>query len=266
MLAGIQFATVLLGALPFKEDNVNETFRGQILLANEQVVSAILKDLDLRQLTNELLAATLSKIAGLPTPDAYIAAVRGSDLPLTKAPTLPDGNRIVFASRDVKVPNITFHLRGNTALPPQIVLKDLTEWSELGQLYAFDAWIANVDRHPGNLLFGKKDEIWLIDHGHCLTGPTWQAAGLDPAAEYRNRLSEWLTQWLTEDQKTQRSTEVARFIEPMSCIDVSAASSVSLVDELMPLDDLAAVQMFLSSRVASVLGEANKALGILRLL
>jgi hypothetical protein len=155
-LAGIQFATVLPGAVPFKEGNVNETFRGQILVADDQVVSAILKDLDLRQLTNELLATTLSKTAGLPTPDAYIAVVRGNDLPLRSAPALPDGNRIVFASGDVKVPNITFHLRGNTAFPPQVVLNDLIEWTELGRLYAFDTWIANVDRHTGNLLFGKK--------------------------------------------------------------------------------------------------------------
>jgi hypothetical protein len=57
----IQLATVLPRAEPFKEGNVNETFRGQVLLGDRKVRGAILKDLDPRQLANELLVSALAR-------------------------------------------------------------------------------------------------------------------------------------------------------------------------------------------------------------
>jgi len=72
-MSEIQFATVLPGAKAFKEGNVNDTYRGQILLADGTVKSAVIKDLDQKQLANELLASVLAHAAALPTPDAYLA-------------------------------------------------------------------------------------------------------------------------------------------------------------------------------------------------
>jgi hypothetical protein len=60
-------------------------------------------------------------------------------------------------------------------------------------VYGFDAWIANIDRHERNLLFSGDKEIWLIDHGHCFSGPQWNSADLEPQREYVNRLQQWLT-------------------------------------------------------------------------
>src|SRR5690606_22477174 len=101
------------------------------------------------------------------------------------------------------------------------ILQDILAWADLGHLYAFDSWIANIDRHPGNLLFGGKDEIWLIDHGHCFSGPTWEPSDLDPGAAYRNRLAEWLTCHLTPDQKHQRAAEIDKLIAVIRSIDLA---------------------------------------------
>ena len=60
-MAEIQLATVLPGAKAFREGNVSETFRGQILLADGSVRSAVIKDLDQKELSNELLAAVLAR-------------------------------------------------------------------------------------------------------------------------------------------------------------------------------------------------------------
>src|SRR5580698_10259778 len=107
-MSEIQLATVLPGAIGFKDGNVSDTFRGQILLADGTVRGAVIKDLHQKELSNELLTSVLARAVGLPTPDAFLALVRGSDLQVNKAPQLEGGDHLVFASTDVKVPNITF--------------------------------------------------------------------------------------------------------------------------------------------------------------
>lgn len=265
-MVGIQLATVLPGAVPFKEGNVNDTFRGQILLADGEVKSAILKDLEPKQLCNELLGSTLANATGLPTPDAFLAVVRAGDLSVAKGPVLADGNRIVFASADVKVPNVTHRLTQAPATDLHISLKDLIEWDRLGELYAFDAWIANVDRHPGNLLLGQKNEVWLIDHGYCFSGPNWQSDELNPDAQYRNRLGEWLTRWLTASEKQQRAAEAAAFSGPIAQIDIAAWSEASRIEQFLAPTEVTAAANFLSLRVAAVPREASRALDVPRLL
>ena len=262
-MSEIQFATVLPGAKPFKEGNVNETFRGQILLADGTVKSAIIKDLDQKQLANELFASVLAHAITLPAPIAYLALVRGSDLVVNKAPHLSDGNRLVFASVDVKVPNLTFRINAVSASERQHLFQEIVEWTGLGQLFAFDSWIANIDRHPGNLLFGGKNEIWLIDHGHAFTGPTWQPSDLNSNGEYRNRLSEWITTYLNDSQKNTKSSEVTLCANTISSVDVSTSSRNSRLNDVLDSSEIAAVETFLNNRVNNVTYFANKALGVL---
>lgn len=260
----IELATVLIGATPFKEGNVNDTYRGQILLSNGDVRDAILKDLDGIQLVNELLAAALAKASGLPIPDAYIGLVRNGDLALNRAPALEDGNRIVFASADVKVPNVTFQInKSATSSHRRAIIERIVNWSKLGELYAFDAWIANTDRHPGNLLLGATDEIWLIDHGHSFTGPTWEPSGLLSDGDYVNRLEEWLTPNLHTAHRSQRAMEVTEMSKAFLSTDVALARSVSKIDTLRSSAHGDAIETFLQERARTACNHATKALGML---
>jgi hypothetical protein len=258
----IQLSTVLIGATAFKEGNVNDTFRGQVLTADGQTRQAIIKDLNLVQLCNELVAYCLAREVKLPIPDCYLGIVRGGVLNVSKAPSLTDGARLVFVSVDVKVPNVTYRWRGSDAAGRQALLDEITNWGDLGHLYAFDAWIANVDRHRGNLLFGGNNEVWVIDHGHSFTGPDWQADQLDPDTEYRNRLSEWLTQHLTLDQKRQRAVEVRKFGAEIGGFDASETSKNSRISDLLPLQKVDALKGFLEKRTGNVSVHASKALGV----
>jgi hypothetical protein len=216
-MPSIQLATVLPGAMPFKEGNVNETYRGQVLLSDNSVRGAILKDLDARQLANELLVSALAQQAGLPTPEAYLALVRGGDLPVVHGPYL---------------------------------------------LYGFDAWVANIDRHPGNLLFGGKEQVWLIDHGHCLSGPSWTPEDLQEDGDYQNRLTEWLTSRMNLDQKKKRSAEANKLATTLRGIDVEKTAAASHARALLPSAHIAAASSFLTGRVDKVPRHASKALGI----
>ncbi len=258
----VQLATVLLGATGFRENNINDTFRGQVLTADGQTRPAIIKDLNLVQLCNELVAHCLAREVGLPIPDCYLGLVRPGILDVTKAPTTTDASRLVFVSVDVKVPNVTFRWQGLGAAGRPALLAEITKWGDLGHLYAYDSWIANVDRHTGNLLFGGNSEFWLIDHGHCFTGPDWQADQLDPDIEYPNRLSEWLTGCLTLDQKKQCATEVRRFGAKIADFDATATSENSRISSLLPLQNVDALKAFLEKRTARVPMDASKALGV----
>jgi hypothetical protein len=262
-MAEVQLAKVLPGAMPFKEGNVSETFRGQVLLSNGSVKSAIIKDLDQKELSNELLASVLARCAGLQIPDSYLAVVMGNDLAVRKAPRTREGCHLVFASVDVKVPNITFRAQSSTPSEQGQLLQDILGWGDLGHLYAFDSWIANIDRHPGNLLFGGKNQIWLIDHGQCFSGPAWQPGDLDPNADYRNRLSEWLTPHLTADQRQRRSAEAMSFTEGLETIDVPESCRESQIDGLMTAAEVSAVGGFLRDRTPNILTHTNRALGVL---
>ena len=69
----LAFASVLKGAVSFSEGNINDTFRGEILKADQSIVHAVLKDLPLKQLVNELAASFLAHNQGLPTAIIYLS-------------------------------------------------------------------------------------------------------------------------------------------------------------------------------------------------
>lgn len=261
-MPNVELATVLLGATGFNEGNVNETFRGQVLTSKNETRQAIIKDLNLIQLCNELVTQSLAREVGLPVPDCYLGLARPDVLNVTNAPTTNDGCRLVFVSVDVKVPNVTFRLTGSDTAGRKALLSQITKWGDLGYLYAFDAWVANIDRHSGNLLFGGANEFWLIDHGHCFTGPNWQASQLDPDVEYRNRLSEWLTNRLTLDQKKQRAAEVRQFGAGIEGFDATETSKSSRLTDLLPFQYVDALKGFIEKRAAKVPVHASKALGV----
>jgi hypothetical protein len=258
----VELATVLPGAVAFKENNnVTDTYRGQILRSGQAVSAAVIKDLPAKELANELISFILARELDLPIPTAYLTLVRQQDLQLSQAPTLPRGDRLVFASVDVQTPNLAFRYRSD--LPGQArLLGAVTAWPPLGRLYGFDAWVANVDRHAGNLLFGSGAEAWLIDHGWAFSGPTWTTSDLVASSEYRHRLGEWLTPHLTDDGKTSRARQAGILESDLSTFDVDGAIAASHASAFLSKDELESVRGFLRARIVEVTRLASKALGM----
>ena len=165
----VQLARVLAGAKSFKDQgiaNVNDTYRGQILIGQNDVRTAIIKDIPIREVANEVLAATLGLAISLPVPPPFIALASPSDL-TTKHASKLGGSSILFASADVNSPSVA-QIVVAQAVPAQIaamkvVAKALTDCGWLGEFYGFDGWTANIDRHVGNVLIGSNQQPWLID-------------------------------------------------------------------------------------------------------
>lgn len=205
-------AKVLAGAETFKDQgiaNLSDTYRGQIFLESGEIKPAIIKDIPLRELANEVMAAALARVLALPVPPAFLALASPSVIAAKHAPRV--GNDfLLFASADVSSPSVAQLVVGPDVWEKlQPIAETLISNGWTGDLYGFDAWAANVDRHIGNILFGGRNSAWLIDHGRCFTGPTWEASDLNAAQLFPHRLREWLTPLISPTDRDRFATEAA---------------------------------------------------------
>ncbi|MEH6808567.1 MAG: HipA family kinase [Hyphomonas oceanitis] len=247
-VAKIGLASVLSGAVPFNFGNINDTYKGQILLDDGSVKHAVIKDLDPKELCNELFSYALAKFLDLPVPNGFLAVVDSGSIKIKKSPI--DGGKkfLVFASEDVKSPNVTFRIRNSVAAESLSIIKNLKNWDKLGSVYSFDVWVANIDRHLGNILIGGPSEYWLIDHGHCFSGPKWSASDLDPKKHYVHRLSDILTKHMSASEKTSTLGVASVFCGQVASVDISSLVEFSRIDEILNIIELDALSDFLQLR------------------
>jgi hypothetical protein len=257
----VLLATVLAGARKFKDlgiPNLGETYRGQILLASNEVRTAIIKDIPLRELANEVATAALGAALSLPLPQAFIALATPDVLPTTRAPKLGTSS-LLFASTDAgarSVAQIVIGPQRHAAL--KLVAEALLKSGRLGNVHGFDAWLANIDRHVGNILLGP--QVYLIDHGRCYTGDSWTAADLDPTKIYRNRLKEWLTPLLPASELKPLAIDAAHLADTIRKLDVEAIGTANRVATLLGASDFSALVTFLRDRIVHVPRIAGDAL------
>lgn len=258
----VKFGRVLAGAKPFVfNGNVNSVFRGQIALTDGTTAQAFIKDIEPREFANELLAATLATRLGLPVPTPIVARVSATDVPVSRIPFIDDGDFLVFASAAIPAQPILQVLK--TAGPQAAeVIKRIAKWPGLGNLYGFDSWIANVDRHRGNLLFGGQDDVWLIDHGHSFTGQHWTASDLEPAQAYINRLADWLTPALDGSRRAQVAGGAEAFARQAEQVDLARLAAANGVRTMLG-EDFNAIMAFLSERTTHIRKLSTTALGLL---
>ncbi|BDV33950.1 HipA family kinase [Methylocystis iwaonis] len=267
----VGLARVMAGATSFKDSgiaNLSDTYRGQILTEGGAFKTAILKDLPPRELANEVLAAGLAAMIGLPVPSAFIGITAPHSSYASRS-RLPDGTGLMFASVDVASPSVAQLIVAPSDREKWALLKPivdvLMQQAWLGDLYGFDAWAANVDRHVGNILFGSGPNVWIIDHGRCFTGPAWVPADLVPAGNFRHRLKEWLTPFLEERQRKSLAVEASALVTRLQRIDVSDVGIQNRVNGLLDEAAFNALVAFLLERIAHVPRAAGNALNEPRL-
>ena len=195
------------------------------------------------------MVAALAEAAGLPVPQSYLAVASPPALVTSKGPQLHDGSRLVFASADARTPPVAQLYLGGA---PDAVKNRLAEWGGIGGLYGFDSWIANIDRHERNLLFSGDKEVWLIDHGHCFSGPQWKPADLDPSRTYPSRLQQWLTPAMSSARRTAVAGSAASMEACFSTINPNHIGQLNRVVDLIDGGDFGALVEFLRSRCQHV--------------
>ena len=140
-----------------------------------------------------------------------------------------------------------------------------TNFKKWDETLIFDDWIANADRHPGNLLVGTADQVWLIDHGHSFTGPDWQAGQLLSANDFGNQLSTFFIPYLTLPQRVALMDKAGAISHLCAAVDIEQVMSGSYADQLLAPSDMDAVSNFLRNRVSSIVNIISNRVGIPRL-
>jgi hypothetical protein len=246
-LSIIEVATVLRGAQPFNTGNVNATYVGQILLQDGAIRQAIIKDLDARELANELMAAAIALTVGLPMPTPYVAASPVGSLPSNKGPII-QGRQLTFATVDANTPSLRQLVlyRGIPNFPA--LISELLNWPGIGLLYAFDSFVANIDRNLGNVLFGGASRVLAIDHGHCFTGPQWAPADLQPDTIFVSKLKDWLTPQIPLPARPGKAAAAAVMTARLDNQNLEELGHQSGVGEILGPADFQALIRFLEAR------------------
>jgi len=242
--------------------NVNPTYRGQILAPGDIMKSAFIKDLRQQELGLELLIAAVGKLLGVPIPNSYLV-VSNKALPTSNGPTISTGERLLFASEDAETPSLT-RFANSTPEKQKAVLEALLKLKPIDALFSFDTWIANIDRHAGNLLLGPNG-LWFIDHGHALGGSGFNWSTLDPAFGYPTKLTTDLAAIMNEDRKKAVSNQCQAFPSEAKNLACKNIIGVDLIKAVLGVADFDLASNFLEQRKAHVpkLGSSIVGIGIL---
>jgi hypothetical protein len=240
------------------DSGVNETYRG-IVEVGANRIPAYVKLLPERQLANELAASLIGRLAGLKLPRAFIVLVRKEDYPQSPAVQLAGSDLIGFATEAVGDGSAARRIRLDS---PAAVALFLGSWKEWPAAATFDEWIANADRHPGNVLIGQPGEVWLIDHSHAFTGTNWTASSLNPSARVGNQICDAAGACITLTDKFNAYAAALSAAQTFAGVDVLQALGFSYMSELLEPEEHAALTSFLSARVDSVHDSISARLGL----
>jgi hypothetical protein len=138
-------------------------------------------------LVNELTGYLLGKACDLPVPAKAAFLKLPSGVFFDKDPADPlDEWAFVLKAVPGTSPGSLYE---KDLLPEcEALLQVVASWNKVSDTIAFDDWIANQDRHAGNILVAGPDDIHLIDHGNLPIKLNWQAIDLDPDFESENLL------------------------------------------------------------------------------
>lgn len=161
-----------------------------------------------QEIVNEALGYVLAMTCNCRVPDvAGIILLERAQIPPPVVEHLKhfgcgplQADYLCWFSQDMTHPNLVQKHMGGINLDFLLqrrlkrLVKHLVEAPDTPKVIAFDDWLFNTDRHPGNLLASTPD-LTLIDHGRILIYPNWLPGHLGaaaPGASIGNRLRNFI--------------------------------------------------------------------------
>jgi hypothetical protein len=179
------FADVVrLTALDPDRRGINPSYRAEVQVGAD-TWTVIAKLLPAREVWVECVCALVGRALGLPVPTPLV--LRGLN------------DETLFGSEQMNHPDLR-----RCGVPEDQLGAQLAAWRPLPAACAFDAWIANTDRHGGNLLTDGLGAFWLIDHGLALP------SGMAPGGRSANLLLDFARNAASDDLKRRRLVNALR--------------------------------------------------------
>lgn len=211
-----------------------------------------------RELINEMVGHHLATAWSLPRPEHAGTLI----LPRELCPGLPIWSRYTSdctslpawwsAHVEAKSVKARFNLpdlvaRGSLHEKAVLAARDeLRAAPAVPVLVAFDEIVANIDRNLGNLLGPVGSRYLAIDHGQCLTGPTWRPDQLVATARFRNVLREFI-EW-ENLPLAQKNAAVAVFDRLQPGLPSALGSLRALLTDIILTTEVDAVLAFIGER------------------
>jgi hypothetical protein len=241
---------------PSQGKGVNRTLRGQVYLLDGNSVTAYVKLLQPKQFANELLAGLLARLVGLPAPANYLVKVVARDYPaLPWSPGVTEA--YAFGSQACPGQPVARRFLGEGPAFLRWFVDSVRGWR---RCVAFDVWVGNGDRHLQNLLLDGTT-AWLIDHGHCFTGPDWSATDLIPGRNCPSRLLGDLGAFVTVAHRQQVMMDTAEVKALCDVTDLSGALQDAGVERMLTAAEMGAVLLYLEARRRDLCGLVGQQVG-----
>lgn len=230
----VQIGLMLPGAKPFTDnDNINPTFKAHVK-THEEIIQAYVKIIPPREIYVECVCAVIGRFLGLPIPKPLIVKVDYEALN-----NVPVGEyKLAFGSEDSVYPSLK--RRGIN----EELFKKLGDFKKTLDIGVFDEWIANPDRHGGNILFDGSDDFMFIDHGLSISS---EIAADRPA--HKNIIIDSFYSVKSEFEKYKINREVQSTITPQYFeIPLSLLSEKTYGSSYLKSEEVVSVVRFLQER------------------
>jgi hypothetical protein len=191
----IEFASFFSKIGKIEAGNKCSVWKAQVKTSSGRLVVAFIKHLPPRELFIECITAQLGREIGISIPRPLLVQIFPAHLPELNLKE----STIIFGSQDASYPSIQQFTCTEKALD------ELRRWPDLLKAGCFDEWIANPDRHHGNILYSGNSQFSLIDHSHAIP------RNLQPnEPNTKNTLLEILAPTIQDDLKNHKTMKAAR--------------------------------------------------------
>lgn len=208
---------------------------------DDSLSTAYVKPIPKYQLVREVLCALVAQAVGLPIAPPGVASLEMAEIETSE--------RFAFAT-------LPHGWSARSMVDDPVLRKQSSRWPCLHSAIAFDAWIANPDRTPQNLLFRGTSDFVLIDHGEAI------AQGLNADSQVRNWLARFMSSDLKRDEERVAVQRVqgaaARFKE----VDFDRIQLASLAPGWQGDDMLGECCRFLTDRLNHIDSLIEQAFGL----
>ncbi|WP_409075345.1 HipA family kinase [Pantoea sp. C3] len=233
----IEIATLLPGAIPFSDSNVNQTWKGHVRTDHETVI-VFAKIIDPREICVEAFCAILGREVGLPIPKPFLILADSESLNTI----LPGQSALMFGSEDAEYPSFRRYADCEEAL------EKLGAFKATLDVGVFDEWIANHDRNIGNILYDGGGDFMFIDHGLSL--PQGMPAD-KPALD--NNILRALYSVKSEIEKFRNMRTASQDITPMyRSLNLERIMERTHSSSYIPEHVIMEILSFLSNRLPSI--------------
>lgn len=138
-------------------------------------------------LVNEITGYILAKGCNLPVPK-FVGLIRTSNEHFSDESNIYNEWCFLTSELDGETPLSFYEV--NDMEKCQSLMNLIANWSKVHDAIAFDDWIANEDRHIGNIMVAGKDKIYLFDHSNIPINLNWNPKKLDPHYNARSVLTD----------------------------------------------------------------------------